>query len=958
MRCWSSGQQQQQQREDISALWGHIIMSTSSPRFGTKGGRRVRQSRSNVFLPRVKAISMILLLSLSLTVAFGGRVVFVFAEEESSTTRADGHVTTTTKMVISPEDPAAKTTLPHWTTTKEDDVETTEQRQRDRNSKGNDRVVVVVNDDNGIDNEETKKNEYERLKTRFIDAKNVPIWDTPTESSLTKSFVGVQKKSAEETAAAYGEEQKFFIGNAMKMATKEKDVDAVISSYLTKKRREGEKSMDSKRRTTTTTALRRNNERLLVEEEQRLGVPGLMETLIGKRRETEVERKSRFPEHVFGATRNVEKNQKARDGWELTFSDEFDLDYLDLEKWTPRNGAPTSRRSVFGGVFGKPSVDNANELNAMSRLGTSNKSHNSSGGGSSRSGESSNSSGGQKRRNGQKSRASTSGRGSSSSFLGAQEEETVDKETWFHERNCKVIDGALVIASRKTVGKYDKPKNFDDDYDDNGVFLDIPGAQKFSESEFPFESCYIDSSKAFSQVYGRYEVRARLPGLSYDPDDKDTCAGVFPRIELLPDPDKTVPKDACWPRGGDIRVAQAFGQGRGGPGAKIGAVESGFHFMPSGATCGADGYVVDRTRPFELINQVEKSEYSSTNSSLSSSGTTSSQLGEDEKIKFNADWAREFHVFAVEWDKESLRFFIDDIFTHEINAYSAPMIPRWPFFVGIGTSVSPYGVLEALKNCEQDDQFAIIDYVRVYSKKSPHEVINNEVYLFWLFAVIVFPTLATMYCSAKYLIRQVIREDLFGDDEKDAANFGDGSSKGVGGNSLESGGNGDSHLSMSGKAKGVAFESLTDEKRRRRRLLRKLKREMGVVDSITIGTTEPLLTKILHEKEDIARARVERVFENEDAMNNAIAEGMENDSYRKYSKKSRSQKETKNVGGVTLRLPDITPKRGGTQSTYFSETSDFTTEAEGTGSGENCCRSSGGVSSDSGNQRQYGSGEL
>ena len=901
---------------------------------------------------------MILLLSSLSTIAFVGR--FVFAEESSTTTtRADGRCRDAMTMTISPEDPAAKTTS-HWT--KEDDiVETTERRhhKRDRkHSKRNDRVVV----NDTVDNEDTKKNEYERLKTRFIDAKNVPIWDTPTESSLTKSNSGVQKSSSEDTTAgAYnnGEEQKFFIGNAMKMATKEKDVDAVISSYLTKKRREGEKSMmDSKRRTTT--ALRRNDERLMVEEEQRLGVPGLMETLIGKRRETEVERKSRFPEHVFGATRNVEKNQMARDGWELTFSDEFDLDYLDLEKWTPRNGAPTSRRSVFGGVFGKPSVDNANELNAMSRLGTSNnKSHNSSsGGGSSRSGESSNSSGGQKRRNGQKSRASTSGRESSSSFLGAQEEETVDKETWFHERNCKVIDGALIIASRKTVGKYDKPKNFDDDNDDNGVFLDIPGAQKFSESEFPFESCYIDSSKAFSQVYGRYEVRARLPGLSYDPDDKDTCAGVFPRIELLPDPDKTVPKDACWPRGGDIRVAQAFGQGRGGPGAKIGAVESGFHFMPSGATCGADGYVVDRTRPFELINQVEKSEYSSTNSSLSSSGTTSSQLGEDEKIKFNADWAREFHVFAVEWDKESLRFFIDDIFTHEINAYSAPMIPRWPFFVGIGTSVSPYGVLEALKNCEQDDQFAIIDYVRVYSKKSPHEVINNEVYLFWLFAVIVFPTLATMYCSAKYLIRQIIREDLFGNDEKDAANFGDGSSKGVGGNSLESGGNGDSHLSMSGKAKGVAFESLTDEKRRRRRLLRKLKREMGVVDSITIGTTEPLLTKILHEKEDIARARVERVFENEDAMNNAIAEGMENDSYRKYSKKSRSQKETKNVGGVTLRLPDITPKRGGTQSTYFSETSDFTTEAEGTGSGENCYRSSGGVSSDSGNQRQYGSGEL
>ena len=823
-----------------------------------------------------------------------------------------------------------------------DDDETKKNKRASEMKQRDDKITTIIEND--------EKNEYERLKTRFIDAKNVPIWEEPTESSLMqkqslspkeKATTGRRRssrKASSSSSSFSGEaEQKFFIGNAMKMATKEKDVDAVISSYLTKK---SVNDVGSRRSEGGGGAL---------EEEQRLGVPGLMETLIGEREETEIERKYRFPEHVFGATRNVEKNQKTRDGWELTFSDEFDLDYLDLEKWTPRNGAPTSRSGV-GGVVG----------NAMSQLGSpkSHRSSNSGGGSSSGSSSSSSSSSGdgdgERNGNGQNSGASTSSRGS---FLGAQEEETVDKETWFHERNCKVVDGALVIASRKTVGKYDKPKSFDDDNDDNGVYLDIPGAQKFSESEFPFESCYIDSSKAFSQVYGRYEVRARLPGLSYDPNDKDTCAGVFPRIELLPDPDKTVPKDACWPRGGDIRVAQAYGQGRGGPGAKIGAVESGFHFMPSGATCGVDGYVVDRTRPFELMNQVEKSEYLATNFS-STSGTTSSRLGEEEKIKYNADWAREFHVFAVEWDKESLRFFIDDVFTHEVNAYSAPMIPRWPFFVGIGTSVSPYGVLEALKNCEQDDQFAIIDYVRVYSKKSPHEVINNEVYFFWLFAVIVFPTLATMYCSAKYLIRQVIREDLFGGDEKVSGNFGDGSSNA--GNSLESGGSGDRHLGMGGKVKGVAFESLTDEKRRRRRLLRKLKHEMGVIDSIAVGTTEPLLTKILHEKEEIARARVERAFKNEDAMNNAAIEVMEDESYRKYSKQPKLQKETKNVGGVTLRLPDITPKRA--ESTYFSETSDFTTEAEGVGSGDahHHHRSSGsrGMSSDSGSQMQYGSGEL
>ena len=223
---------------------------------------------------------------------------------------------------------------------------------------GNHRGVVTTGNGVGTKRKETNddENEYEQLKTRFIDAKNVPIWEEPTESSLVQSSVssssskrGNQRSEASERREA----QKFnFIGNAMKMATKEKDVDAVISSYLTKKSAEsGSLPISS-----------------LVEEEQRLGVPGLMETLIGKREETEIERKSRFPEHVFGATRNVEKNQKTRDGWELTFSDEFDLDYLDLEKWRPRNGAPTSRRGV-GGVVGKPGVENsANEFNAMSQL--------------------------------------------------------------------------------------------------------------------------------------------------------------------------------------------------------------------------------------------------------------------------------------------------------------------------------------------------------------------------------------------------------------------------------------------------------------------------------------------------------------------------------------------------------------------------------------------------------------
>ena len=784
-----------------------------------------------------------------------------------------------------------------------------EAAERKNHEKRNDKDKDMMKED-----KEEEQSEYERLKTKFIDAKDVPIWDSPTESAL-KSMKTVDLRNENE-----GEQKRFDgIGSAMKFATKEKDVDAVISSYLTKRSRDAMKrSIDDEYRVRK------------IEDEQRLGVPGLLESLIGAQKESEIQRKSRFPEHVFGTTRNVDIMQKTRVGWELTFSDEFDADYLDLEKWTPRNGAPSAKQKARD-----------NEP-AISQLGSSKHRE----GGNS---ESSNGSGSSSER-----KSSSSGSGGTKmkhrgggSFLGEQEE-TVDKETWYHERNCKIVDGSLVIASRKTVGKYDKQSN-DDDNDDS-VFLDIPGAQKFSESEFPFESCYIDSSKAFSQVYGRYEVRARLPGLSYNQDDKNTCAGVFPRIELLPDPEKTVPKDACWPRGGDIRVAQAFGHGRGGPGAKIGAVESGYHFMPSGSSCGADGYVVDRTRPFELMNQVEKSEYVVTNSSssLASTSTSSSGLGEEEKIKFNDDWAREFHVFAVEWDKESLRFFIDDIFTHEVNAYSAPMIPRWPFFVGIGTSVSPYGVLEALKNCNADDQFAFIDYVRVYSKKSAHEELNSSVYFFWLFALIVLPTLAAMYCSAKYLIRQVIREDLFGHGEG-PGNFESKISE----SSVEVG-----DQIIAGKAKGVSFESLTDEKRRRRRLLRKLKREMGVIDSVTAGTTEPLLTKILCEKEEIAKARVERAFEAESNNNNIIEQGaMDDETYKKYAKLQK-QKETKSVGGVSLRLPDITPKRSGNQTTYFSETSDFTTDFEGLPHDHHQHHSEESDNTTSKKNRNYGTEEL
>ena len=75
---------------------------------------------------------------------------------------------------------------------KEDDVETTEQRRQRiktrKRSGGGGR-----DDDNGINNEETKKNEYERLKTRFIDA-NIADMGHADGKQFDKSFKLASKK--------------------------------------------------------------------------------------------------------------------------------------------------------------------------------------------------------------------------------------------------------------------------------------------------------------------------------------------------------------------------------------------------------------------------------------------------------------------------------------------------------------------------------------------------------------------------------------------------------------------------------------------------------------------------------------------------------------------------------------------------------------------------------------------
>lgn len=286
-----------------------------------------------------------------------------------------------------------------------------------------------------------------------------------------------------------------------------------------------------------------------------------------------------FPRVVAGATAGVAESEKRRDGWELTWSDEFDGEALDPSKWTARANASAPGLEWAGG-----------------------------------------------------------------------------QQQWYDPGECRVAGGALAIRTRRREGDF---------------FL-VPGASRTRAEEYPFVSCWVDTERTFTQTYGRVEIRAKFPDHS--------CPGVWPQHWMLPHPETSVPRRACWPLGGEIDIASAYGRGRGGPGARAGVVESGYHFAPKGE-CGVDGSAKSQFPP---------------------------------EVGARMDFHSDFHVYAVEWDKNALRYFVDGVQTSELTSFHVPIIPRWPFYLILNTAVSPYGLPDAL-DCDYD-MYHYVDYVRVYRR--------------------------------------------------------------------------------------------------------------------------------------------------------------------------------------------------------------------------------------------------
>jgi len=198
---------------------------------------------------------------------------------------------------------------------------------------------------------------------------------------------------------------------------------------------------------------------------------------------------------------------------------------------------------------------------------------------------------------------------------------------------------------------------------------------------------------------------------------------------MLPHP-STGYSEACWPLGGEIDIAGAHGKGRGGPGSRPNTVESGYHFAPQGR-CGVD----------------------------------SEARGRHPAKNLNLD--QEFHTFAVEWDKSSLRYYVDDVLTNVLDKFAVPIVPRWPFYLILNTEMSPFGMPDAMTECE-GDFYHHVDYVRVY--KRAEVAVHVNVYRFLSFAAI--GALATLSCVACIALRRTLDDDEQGardEVEEDAA---------------------------------------------------------------------------------------------------------------------------------------------------------------------------------------------
>lgn len=225
---------------------------------------------------------------------------------------------------------------------------------------------------------------------------------------------------------------------------------------------------------------------------------------------------------------------------------------------------------------------------------------------------------------------------------------------WYQEDNAFQKDGCLVLEARKE--KKDNPR-----YRRQG------GSDWRSQREFiEYTSASLTTRKSFSFLYGRLEVRAKIP----------TAGGAWPAIWLLG-------KDMPWPSYGEIDVMEYY---------RIGGVP---HILAN-AAWGDD-------LPYHAVWNSKKIPFS-------------------HFTEKGAQWADQFHLWRMDWTPQSIRIYLDDELLndipmsetvngsvgHHINPFTRPQYLLLNFALGGDNGGT---IDDAAMPMKYE-----IDYVRVYQR--------------------------------------------------------------------------------------------------------------------------------------------------------------------------------------------------------------------------------------------------
>jgi beta-glucanase (GH16 family) len=174
-----------------------------------------------------------------------------------------------------------------------------------------------------------------------------------------------------------------------------------------------------------------------------------------------------------------------------------------------------------------------------------------------------------------------------------------------------------------------------------------------------YTSARLKTKTHFSQAYGRFEARIKLPG----------GKGIWPAFWLLGD---DIGKNG-WPSSGEIDIMESIGDAT--------TVYGTLHGPGYSGESGLHGKYVLTGR---------------------------------KKIQDH------FHLFAIEWEPETIRFFVDDVMYATKTARDVPPNAKWvfdhPFYIILNLAVGGNWPGSPDKNTVFP-QTMLVDYVRVYERE-------------------------------------------------------------------------------------------------------------------------------------------------------------------------------------------------------------------------------------------------